>query len=154
MPCAITSSESVSDLEDGLDEARVDIAAASKDETLVDFDDVGREVAQVGQGGVSGAEVVDGDAYSEVAQCPDVGGCGLGVGDEGALGDLQNQGGRGKPVSCRTCRTVPGKLRSLSCMPETLTATLSASACGTVSCQCRPWRQASRSTQAPMGRIR
>ncbi len=61
------------------------------DEGVVDLQTVHRQVLQVGQGGVTGPEIVDDDLYAETAQITDEDGGALRIFDEGAFGQFQAQ---------------------------------------------------------------
>ena len=58
----------------------------------------------------------------------------------------------GSPVCSNTARTVSAKSASRNCLADILTATRSDGRPSAI--HCAPWRQASRSTQAPIGTIR
>src|SRR5579863_1247201 len=59
------------------------------DEGAVDFDEIHRELRQVAESGVSGAEVVDGELYPEPLQALQHDSSALGVLHGDGLGDLQ-----------------------------------------------------------------
>src|SRR5260370_569674 len=66
-------------------------------ERLVEVDDVDREPAQVAQGRVAGAEVVECDAQAEVAQPLQATDARLALPDEERLGDLDDEVGGIEP---------------------------------------------------------
>ena len=86
-------SERVGEVNDGGDDGAVfGVAAEPVDEGLVDFDRVDGEAFEVAEGGVAGAEVVDGEVDAWGAQCPEGAGDRWGVVHEGGLGDLEPEG--------------------------------------------------------------
>ena len=69
----------------------------SLDECFVDLDDVDRQIAQSVERRIAGAVVVDRESQSEVFEGVEPGQSSVGVGHQGALGDLQDQCVRGQP---------------------------------------------------------
>ncbi len=67
------------------------------DERAVDLEDVDRELAQVAQRRVAGAEVVDRQTDPEGLERPERRDGRLDVADEGRLGDLEREAGRVEP---------------------------------------------------------
>ena len=78
-------------------------------ERAVELQLVDRQLAQVGQRGVAGAEVVDRDADAERAQLAEDLAGPLAVGHQEVLGDLQLEHGRRAAVAVAAVRAAPGR---------------------------------------------
>ena len=83
--------ERVRDLHDGPDEQRARPGEDVAHERAVDLQQVDRELLEVGERRVAGAEVVDGEPHAEVAQPPEPDGRRGRVLHQRALGDLEDQ---------------------------------------------------------------
>ncbi len=72
----------------GNDQGIVGVVAERGHEVLVDLDHVDRELLQVGQRRIAGAEVVQGHSYPQLAQAGERGEGGVGIAHQRCLGDL------------------------------------------------------------------
>ena len=91
--------ERVRDLHDGPDEQRARPAEDVAHERAVDLQQVDRELLEVRERRVAGAEVVDGEPHAEVAQAPQPDRRRGRVLHERALGDLEDQALRLEPAA-------------------------------------------------------
>src|ERR1700733_7172758 len=66
-------------------------AVEAMDEGAINFESVQRQRLKVAEAGVAGAKVIDGDAYAQVAELLQLGGCASKVGDDPAFGNFQLQ---------------------------------------------------------------
>src|SRR5690606_38094335 len=86
--------------DDGLHDGQVvGVVGQAGDEAAVEFEYVDRQALEVGQRGVTGAEVVQGDRDAEGAQAGEGLGGDFDVGQQGAFGQLQAQA-RGRQAAC------------------------------------------------------
>src|SRR5690606_35508887 len=86
--------------DDGLHDGQVvGVVGQAGDEAAVEFEYVDRQALEVGQRGVTGAEVVQGDGDAEGAQAGEGLGGDFDVGKQGAFGQLQTQA-RGRQAAC------------------------------------------------------
>src|SRR5690606_31868983 len=82
---------------DGLDDGQVvGVVGQAGDEAAVEFEHVDGQALEVGQRGVAGAEVVQGDRDAESAQAGEGLGGDVDVGEQGAFGQLHAQARGGK----------------------------------------------------------
>lgn len=84
--------EDVCEVDDGLGDSAVGGRVVEVgDELAVDLEDVDRESAQLAEGAVAGAEVVDGQADSEPFELLEDGDHRVGVGGNRCLGDFEDE---------------------------------------------------------------
>ena len=101
---------------------------------------------------MAGAEVVDGDAYAQIAQLLQLGGCASEVGDDPAFGNFQLQAfGREGRCARASAAILELKLGRANCAPEILAKILTE---GTAAAfHAIAWRHTSSMTQSPIGTI-
>ena len=92
------------------------------DEGAVDLERVDGELAEVGEGAVAGAEVVDRDAHAECLEGGEAGGGLVDVLHERGLGDLERQRGGVEAAVVERLAHVVEDRRCRAGAPETLTA--------------------------------
>jgi hypothetical protein len=99
-------------------------AVERADERAVELDHVDRQLAEMAQRGVAGAEVVEGDAHAERAQVGQARRRADRVGEHGGLGDLEaERASAGTPVSASSAATIRPTLSSVSWRGEMFTDT-------------------------------
>ena len=120
------------------------------DEAPIDLQLVGRQLLQVHQAGIAGAEIVDGDAHADVGQFLQDQQAVLGIVHGGGFGDLQRQQCRRETVALRaSSRTFSVRLRMRNCVADRFTATRPVRR-GRRRATALNWRQASSSTHSPI----
>src|SRR5581483_1012931 len=102
--------QGLAELDEGVDEgAGLAGGGDPGDEGAVDLEGVDGELAQVGEGAVAGAEVVDRDPDAERLERDELGGSLVGVAHERRLGDLEGQGRRVEPAPGERTADVVGE---------------------------------------------
>jgi hypothetical protein len=147
--------DQVGDAEDGVGQGRLlGPVEQAVDERLGQLQRVHGEALEVGQGGVAGAEVVDGQVDAEGPEAAEAVQHRPLVGGEDALGDLQHQLARVEAGGVERAGHVLEQVGLLELADRQVDAEEGVGWSGKRRCQSRAAWQAACSTRRPMGTIR